>query len=415
MVTLLQKVARPSNLKRAWNSIKHKADSKGFDLQTISDFRANLDTNIKLIRSELLEQSYSFTKLRGSALKKDGEIKIRPLRIPAVRDRVVQKAIQYVIEKRLNRIYKINNPVSFAYIEEKSVWHAIKEVRSAIRSGLNWIYIADIQNFFGSISPQILLETYIFPILSDNSLNSLISKALSTEIGNYAQMLKLGYGDEFLTDEIGIAQGGILSPLFANVYLNELDKTMIKKRLKMIRYADDFVVMCDSEVQARESYKIAKQILEDKLGLKLHDIDSKKSEIKIFSHLDFLGVRFEGDAIYPGAKAFKKMITSLKKITKESPKGNAIQDLVYLRERSQSWAATYFYTDIKVEHYVALETHFINALKATMKRYGFMTKKETFTRAELKKIGIPDFGTRLLDIKRIKKEKIREFNQFAAS
>lgn len=410
MLTLLQRVARRANLNKAWNSIKHRADSKGFDLETISEFRTQLDANLKLIRTELLEGRYNFTKLRGHAIAKGGQ-KIRPLRIPAVRDRVVQKAIQLVIEKRLNHVYKIDNTVSYAYIKEKSVWDAIKQVRDLHRKGFNWVYVADIQNFFGTIDPKKLLQEYIFKTLSDNSLDDLITRALNTEVGNYEKLEKLGFGQEFISDESGIAQGGILSPLFANVYLNELDRAMIRNRLRMVRYADDFVVMCKSEGEAIKANKLAKEILENKLGLTLHDLDSKKSEIKRFTHLDFLGVRFESDSIYPGTRAFKKMIASLKEAKVKSPKGNAIQDLVYLRERAQSWAATYFCTEINVEHYAAMEQHLVAALKALMKRYGFTTRKQNFTSIELRKIGISNFRTRMLAMKKSKRKEILVFDQ----
>jgi RNA-directed DNA polymerase len=414
MLTLIQKVARVQRLKKAWKLIRHRATSKGYDRVTIADFKENLTSNLEEIKSELQSGNYEFGMLRGFAASKgpsnnSEKKKIRPIRIPAVRDRVAQKAIQLVIGPELNKKYKIDNPVSFAYIKEKSVVDAISQVRKLYTSGHRWVYVADIQSFFDTISPTTLLKDYIFPAISDRTLDALISDSLITEIGNMEQMVKMGYGRDFMSDEIGIAQGGILSPLFANVYLHKLDKAMIDNNFRMVRYADDFVVMCVSEAEAKRAHEIAKTILCDDLGLKLHEIGSKKSSIKRFTHLEFLGVRFEGKNIFPGSNAMSKMVSVLRDFQRKPIKTTLVENLVFLRDRPSSWAATYFYTNLDHSCYATLDGELLKSVESLLNRFGFMPRNGKFVLDQMRRLGMPTFTDRLVTIRKNKKKEIDKF------
>lgn len=410
MPTLLEKVAKKKNLELAWTKIKHRANSKGLDMQTIRDFKVDLQKNLKGISVGLSSGTYNFTKLRGHALDRPEKATPRPLKIPAVKDRVVQKSIHLVIEKFLNRKYRISNPTSFAYIKDRSVMDAIKKVRDLRISGYKWIYIADIENFFNTVPPKKLLEKFIFPVLPDTSLNKLIESALTNEIGNSAELSKAGKLAYFPNEDTSIAQGGILSPLFANVYLSGLDQAMIKHRFKMVRYADDFMVLCKTEKRAKDAFGLAQKIVETELGLKLHTLGSGKSKIGKFGDLEFLGMRFRGDKIYPGPKAFKKMIGLLQAFKRRPLKANLVENLNFLKFRVQAWAMTYFYTETEKVIYTDLDLNLTTALVNLMKSYGFRLHKNPLTKKQLDKIGIPNFSDKIHEVKIQRAEQIKNFN-----
>ncbi len=408
MVTLLEKVARRANLNGSWNSIRHRATSKGLDQVTISDFSDSLSIHLSRIGKELRSNRYEFVKLRGHAVPKDdGEI--RPLRIPAVRDRVVQKAIQRVIAPTLNRRYKIDNPVSFAYIKKKSVFKAVKRVRDLYKAGYRWIYVADIKKFFDSIPPTTLLTKFIFPVLVDHTIDDLIHRALSTEIGNIAEMSAAGWEADFLSGQLGIAQGGLLSPLFANVYLHPLDKAMIESEFEMVRYADDFVVMCRTEDDAKRAHALAKNILEGELNLSLHDLDSKKSKIERFNTLEFLGVRFEGEYVFPGSKANRKMVQILKELQRRTKAGTAVEHLTDLRNQTRAWGSSYFYTSTNKASYAGLDEHLVRTVEKLMSRYGLVARKRPLTAKDVSKLGVPSFSESVMEMRTKKKQDFSDF------
>lgn len=408
MASLLEKVARSSNLSNAWNAIRHRPQSKGSDFVTISKFKEDLVSNLRKIGQELRSNKYKFKQLQGQPIPKAGG-GFRPLRIPAVSDRVVQKAIQQIIQKPLERRYKINNPVSFAYIKGKSVLNAVKRVRDLYLNGYEWVYVADIQKFFDTIPPVKLVADYVEPVLSDDTITSLIVDALKTEIANSDEMLKVGLLDKFLSGDVGIAQGGILSPLFANVYMNELDRAMIDSTFEMVRYADDFVVMCRSEVDANAAHQLSKDILETKLHLKLHEVGGTKSKLESFSSLEFLGYRFEKDHLFPGTERSAKMIKVLQEFAKRPIRTSLIENLIFLRDMTASWAADFYCADMEPKLYKQLDESITYCLVQVMRKNHFVPRIRKYHPEMLEKLGISSFTQRVRAMKISKKHAHMEF------
>lgn len=407
MITLKNITARKKGtLRKAWYLIKHRPDSKGFDEQTIRDFELSLNKEIDQIGSELLSGRYKFIPLRGYPIKKYNG-KPRPLKIPAIRDRVVQKAIEITIRKHLEAKYKIRNPVSFAYIksregeEVRSVMKAVEKIRSFYNGGCKWIYSADIKKFFDSVDVDLLLDKYIFPALPDNTINQLIKNALNIELGNRAELEGRGF-DCFTPDGVGIPQGGTLSPLFANIYLYPLDAAMIKEGFNMVRYADDFVVMCKSENDAYRAHKLAESVIE-RLNIELYPLrenlrgnrNGKCSTIELFKDQNFLGIQFSGPKMYPDGEQFKKTIAALKRFSR-LPRTGLIDDLKYFRMRINAWGAGYYYTDYNKKLYEELDRHLLKAVSIVFKSYGLKPKsgRNILRRRDLKKMHIYTFTQR---------------------
>ncbi len=259
----LTQLCELSFLRRAWDGVGKNPLSFGIDNVSIEAFRGNLDGELARIRLELQSKTYKFQKLRGVAIPKAGSDKIRPIQVPAVRDRVVAKAIAHLIEGDLQ---KFDHDFSFGYRSGLSRNHAIAAIHRAAASGLTWVLEADIANFFGEVNNDLLFEK-LFKVIGRSSIRSLLKAAVVNEIGNRDEIAAVHKGS-FPEAGQGIPQGAILSPMLANFYLSTFDKEMQRRGFEVIRYADDFVVMCDSELRAQHAFVVAKGYLENDLKRK---------------------------------------------------------------------------------------------------------------------------------------------------
>lgn len=393
---LLHKAATRPRLRSAWSKIRHRPDSKGFDGQTIEIFEQNLNQNLEIIRRELLSKTYKFTLLRGSALTQSLGSP-RPLKIPAVRDRVVQKALELILTPFLKKAYRIENTSSFAYIKGCSVKDAAEKVRELYKEGNEWVYEADIVKFFNNVDRSKLLNDFIFPALPDDSLNTLITEAINAEIGNGPELERLGYLKFFPEATEGIPQGGILSPLFANVYLSPLDTAMIDGGYNLVRYADDFIVMCKSEKEAKDADTLARNIVEKQLGLSIYPLipknpTDKHSRICRLHNIEFLGLNFQGKNISPGTKAVKKIIQTIKDTPTEYRSTDLSRALYAIRSRILTWGATYYYTTIPKEIERSLNEHLITATRKLLENFGLRSQTKRFQLKHMTRVGIPSFS-----------------------
>lgn len=251
MRSYFQKLCDLSFLYLAWKRIsKINKFSYGFDEVTIEEFARDCDKHLSEIRHELKKGSFSFTPARGVLLDKDSGGK-RPLKVPAVRDRVVLKAIQLLIEPKFR---KYDLPCSFGYVPKRSVPDAIAHIRKLYESGLNWVLEGDISKFFDTVNRTLLIERFTRKIRAP-SLFRLILNALHVELGN-PQSFTPTERDLFPAADSGIPQGGILSPLLANFYLFPFDRQMTDAGHQLVRFADDFVVMCSTRESAEQAYTL---------------------------------------------------------------------------------------------------------------------------------------------------------------
>jgi RNA-directed DNA polymerase len=336
MPLLIEKLSTTRNLKAAWYSLKKNPDSQGIDGISIKAFEANLSGNIKQIQKEIKGGTYKFVPPKGRLIDKD-EGKKRPLKIPAVKDRVVQRAIRNVIDQRFK---KFHYPCSYGYIEKRKREDAASKI-AWLRDRKHWYVLeADIKSFFDCVDQKRLLDI-ILPELPDESITWLIKDALDTTIGNKANFSEEDLLKYFPDGTVGISQGGVLSPLFANIYLSSFDKYMLGLGYKLIRYADDFIVMCKTETEARQAHDHAKEFLKKNLGLDMHD-DVKKTQVTHFGKgFNFLGYAFNYKKILPSQKAVKKF---REKITEMTHKNNFIDLItmgVKLRNIIHGWANAY--------------------------------------------------------------------------
>jgi len=186
MSSYYHKFSELNHLYRAWRSIPKRAFSRGFDEVTIEQFRQNLDANLRDISNELRKGGFTFTPARGVALSKPEGGK-RPIKVPAVRDRVVLKAIQLLIEHKFR---KFNLPCSFGYVPYRSVPDAIARIRQLARDGNQWVLEADISKFFDTVDRDLLIMEFTKKIRLP-SLLPIIEAALNVEVGNLESFFSL--------------------------------------------------------------------------------------------------------------------------------------------------------------------------------------------------------------------------------
>lgn len=339
--TAIRKVSEINHLREAWKKLAKRKKSKGCDGVTIEAFSADLDWNLRRISKELRDGDYHMCRLRPSVYFKLGSTKPRPLQIPAVRDRVVMKALALFIQPSFG---KFDLPCSFAYIkgQDRGVPAVIRKVQELVARGYVHYFEADIVNFFGTVDRSRLWAKFAKQV-RHRSLLPILRQCFDQELDNL-DAFQLEYEKLFAGATAGIPQGGVLSPMLANFYLYEFDQTVTKKGFELIRYADDFVVMCKTREEAERAHELCKSLLEG-LGLRIHALEEPKSKSRFgyFSKdgLNFVGVRFEGSITSPDPKAIPRFKEKVSLVLKPHSGDSLAKTLQSLKNLITGWGNGY--------------------------------------------------------------------------
>jgi RNA-directed DNA polymerase len=278
--SLYDKIYALKNLQKAWKKVRSNRGAPGWDRETIREFEANAEANLQRLHEELRAQRYRpQPALRKEIEKPEGGI--RPLGIPCVRDRVAQQAVVQV----LTPIYDPSfGDGSHGFRPGRSQHTALRVVDRALRENYRWVVDADVTKFFDTVDHEILLDR-LNERIADGSVLKLIRLFLTCGV-----IMEWG---EAVATPIGTPQGGPLSPLLANIYLDPLDQTMAEKQFNLVRYADDFVIFTRTRERAEEALEIVGEIFEP-LKLRLHPEKTRIAAIE--EGFDFLGYRYFRDA-----------------------------------------------------------------------------------------------------------------------
>jgi len=326
---LYDKVRREDILRRAWELVKANRGVAGVDNQTIESIEeAGVEAFLHQLQEQLREGRYRPHPVKRVYIpKSDG--RERPLGIPAVRDRVVQAAVKIVIEPIFEADFQ---PCSFGFRPKRSAHDTNEVIRQVANKGYEWVMDADIENYFDTIDHEKLMEM-VEKRISDRRMLKLIR-----------QFLKAGVLEDgkVRTATAGTPQGGVLSPLLANIYLNYLDKVWMERCRHvgaLVRYADDLGVLCRSEADAREALRRLGIIME-RLGLKLHPSKTRLVNLKEGKEgFDFLGFHHREVKSWrygrcylqrwPGRKAMKAVREKIRAIT-ATPQGlrRSLKDVI---------------------------------------------------------------------------------------
>lgn len=262
-----------TSLQQAFLSVQENHGCAGVDGVSIERFAESLTENLVALRHELVKQTYRpLPLLQIKVAKKNGEP--RGLSIPAIRDRVVQTAILRHYQPLLEKEFEA---CSYGYRKGRSVRQAVLEIKKYHDQGYCWVVDADIDAFFDTVDHALLLAK-VEQFVPEPGVRRLIAQWLAAEVWDGASLLTL---------RRGLPQGSPLSPLLANLFLDELDEAMLAHDYRYVRYADDFVVLCKSSQAAREAMALSEQVLA-KLLLKLDE-----GEVVSFEQgFTYLGVTF---------------------------------------------------------------------------------------------------------------------------
>jgi group II intron reverse transcriptase/maturase len=277
----------PAVMLKAFKAVKRNRGAAGIDRQSIKMFEANLWENLDALMADLKSGDYVPFPLKRVFIPK-GPGKFRPLGIPAVRCRVAQEVVRSLINPIFDPLFHDH---SHGFRTKRSCHTAMELVVKYRSEGYRYVLDADIKGFFDEI-PHKLIMDLISREISDGNILALIQKFLQAGVMEDG-MVK--------PTRKGTPQGGIVSPLIANVVLNHLDWRLEEHGFKFVRYADDFLVFCKSKRQAEKALEIVTEIIEGDLGLNL---SPEKTHIATFgSGFNFLGFYVSAFTIRMGGKA----------------------------------------------------------------------------------------------------------------
>jgi group II intron reverse transcriptase/maturase len=276
--SLYGQVVNPKKLEEAWKDVKANKGAGGIDGETITSYQLNIYKNLQHLREKLRLKEYKPSPVRRVYIpKKNG--KKRPLGIPNVEDRIVQQAVVNAMQPKFEN--NVFHNWSCGYRPNRGVQRALQIITWNIEKGYNYIYDCDIKGFFDNI-PHKQLMKILKKYVADGTVLDLIWK-----------WLKAGYMEEGKHHQLdnGTPQGGVISPLLANIYLNELDWTLDLHNIRFVRYADDFLLFAKTKEEIQKAEAITKEVLKE-LGL---EISIEKTKIVNFNDddFDFLGYTFQ--------------------------------------------------------------------------------------------------------------------------
>lgn len=312
--SLIDKVYRPSTLYAAWLTVKANKGSAGSDHESIKDFEQDLSGNLERLHHELKDGSYRPRPNLRVYIDKPGTKDKRPLGIPCVRDRVVQAALRLVIEPIFEKVFCQG---SYGFRPKRGCKDALREVDRLLKAGYVHVVDADLKSYFDSI-PHDKLMSEIGGYIADGRVLALIESLLTQDI---LEAMALW------TPEEGVPQGSVISPLLSNLYLHSIDVAMALAGFSMVRYADDFVILCRRSEEAANALDLVRELSTAK-GLSLHPDKTRVVDATIPKQgFDFLGYHFECGTRWPRKKSLKKLKDTLRAKTKRC-NGNSLKVII---------------------------------------------------------------------------------------
>jgi RNA-directed DNA polymerase len=311
--SLIDKVYRLSTLQAAWEQVKVNRGAAGIDGQSIEGFAANAERYLSELAKDLEEGRYIPQAVRRVEIPKAGG-KTRPLGIPTVKDRIVQTAVKRVIEPIFENEFL---PMSYGFRPGRSCKDALREVDGYLKEGYTHVVDADLKGYFDSI-PHPRLKERIGERISDGRLLDLLAGWLRQDI--VKEMARW-------TPTGGTPQGAVISPLLANIYLHPLDEIMLQRGYHMVRYADDFVILCKSAEQAHTALEEVKAWVEEN-GLTLHPDKTHIGDCRIEGQgFEFLGYRFEAGKRWVREKSLQRFKDKIREKTRRS-RGDSLTRII---------------------------------------------------------------------------------------
>lgn len=374
---LLEQILDRDNLNRAYKQVKRNHGAPGIDGMTVEDALSWLQEHKDELLQSIREGRYKPSPVRCKEIPKPDGSGVRKLGIPTVVDRVIQQAIAQQLQPLFEPLFSEG---SYGYRPGRSAQQAIRKVKEYAQQGYGYAVEIDLSKYFDTLNHELLMNL-LRKQIGDKRVTDLIKKYLKSGV--------MENGVHCKTEE-GAPQGGPLSPLLANIYLNEFDQEMNGRGVKVIRYADDIVVLAKSKRAAMRLLESCRKYLENKLKLQMNTQKSKVVSVMARKHFKFLGfalgknkrgvyIRVHGQSL---AKAKKK----LKELTSRSQGRNVRQVMEKVKIYIRGWIGYYYVADMK-----RILQSWSEWLRRRLRMYIWKQWKKPKTKVQnLRRLGIPE-------------------------
>lgn len=330
--SLIDKVYALENLRQAFKHVKSNKGAPGIDEETVEDFAMQLEEKLNMIHAELKTDTYVPSPVKRVEIDKEDGGK-RPLGIPTVTDRVVQQALRQVMEPIFEPDF---HPSSYGYRPNRSCQKAVAKAEQFLRRyGLTHVVDMDLSKCFDTLDHELIIRG-VNRKISDGRILKLIRQFLTAGVLEDGAIQETG---------IGSPQGGVISPLLANIYLDDFDQKMRAKGIRIVRYADDILVFAKSPRQAKKHQDTAFQILENDLKL---TVNRAKTHLASLSK----GVSYLGFVIYPRyivvhPKRIKRFKDKVRRLTPRNHGKNVEHQIAELNRFLRGWVNYFRIANIK--------------------------------------------------------------------
>ena len=326
---LLERVLESANLRAAWQQVRANKGAPGVDGMSIEEFPAWAREHWPGIRKALLDGSYRPSPLRQRMIPKPGGRGQRRLRIPTVVDRVILQALQQVLTPIFDPSFSES---SFGYRPGRSAHGAVKQVQRFIRDGHRVAVDLDVDQFFDRVDFDVLMAR-LGRRVTDQRLLRLIGRFLRAGVMVDGQLHPTRQG---------IPQGSPLSPLLANVVLDDLDKELERRGLRFARYADDVVVLVRSQRAGQRVMASLARFLRRRLKL---EVNVEKSQVALTDQISFLGFSFRGAKICWSAKTLARFQREVKRFTNRNWGVSMRRRLTELERYLRGWMGYFWISE----------------------------------------------------------------------
>ena len=314
----------PQTVYAAWLAVKRNRGAAGIDKVSVGMFEVNLQANLDSLMRQLKTGTFQPMPAKRVYIPK-APGKFRPLGIPAVRDRVAQEILRSLLSPIFEQLFHDH---SYGFRPKRGCHQAVEKVKELHRQGYRHVLDADISGFFDNLSHHAIM-TELSKVVADGNILRLVEKFLSAGVME---------GGKYQATRIGTPQGGVVSPLLANIALNLMDWKLEEAGYRFVRYADDFVVLCKSERQAKEALDLVSKLLADQLSLAL---SPEKTHVTTFKKgFAFLGFQIGAWTIRMRDKSNEKFKDKVRQITTRSH--NLDAELIEKLNRVIRGTANYF-------------------------------------------------------------------------
>lgn len=350
--SLMDKVYAPATLASAWQKVQANGGAAGVDGQSLERFAAQAELYLTELATALREGSYRPQPVKRVDIPK-GDGKTRPLGIPTVKDRVVQTVVKFVLEPIFEATFC---PTSYGFRPGLGCRDALREVARLIGEGYTFVVDADLQSYFDTIPHERLMQR-VEERISDGRILDLLRSWLAQDILR---------GMERWTPTQGTPQGAVISPLLANIYLHPLDARMAAHGYRMVRYADDFVVLCRSREEAEAALAEVRAFVNDN-GLRLHPDKTHVGDCRQTGEgFDFLGYRFEAGRRFVRKKSLTRLKDKIREKTKRT-RGDSLACVIADLNRSlRGWFGYFKYAHPRT--FIAIDRFIRRRLRALLRK-----------------------------------------------